>query len=110
MLLIAETGAHDLVWSVGYLIMNLQFRKQTPPLDRKLPACLTQVAIASHVLAGQYGQFRFFSASGMVPSPGPHTPMPMGSSGSACEDKIYHWYAFTNGMIHNWYRFTVQSV
>ena len=24
--------------------------------------------------------------------------------------KIYHWYAFTNGMIHNWYCFTVQSV
>ena len=31
MLLIAETGAHDLVWSVGYLIMNLQFRKQRFP-------------------------------------------------------------------------------
>ena len=24
--------------------------------------------------------------------------------------KIYHWYAFTNGLIHNWYCFTVQSV
>ena len=24
--------------------------------------------------------------------------------------KIYHWYAFTNGTIHNWYGFTVQSV
>ena len=31
MLLIAETGAHDLVWSVGYIIMNLQFRKQRLP-------------------------------------------------------------------------------
>ena len=31
MLLIAETEAHDLVWSVGYLIMNLQFRKQRLP-------------------------------------------------------------------------------
>ena len=28
MLLVAETGAHDLVWSIGYIIMNLQFRKQ----------------------------------------------------------------------------------
>ena len=24
--------------------------------------------------------------------------------------KTYHWYAFTNGTIHNWYCFTVQSV
>ena len=24
--------------------------------------------------------------------------------------KTYHWYAFTNGWIYNWYRFTVQSV
>ena len=31
MLLVAETGAHDLVWSVGYIIMNLQFRKQRLP-------------------------------------------------------------------------------
>ena len=28
MLLVAETGARDLVWSIGYIIMNLQFRKQ----------------------------------------------------------------------------------
>ena len=27
-LLVAETGAYDLVWSIGYIIMNLQFRKQ----------------------------------------------------------------------------------
>ena len=24
--------------------------------------------------------------------------------------KIYHWYVFTNGMIHNWSCFTAQSV
>ena len=33
MLLVAETGAHDLVWSIGYIIMNLQFRKTTAPMD-----------------------------------------------------------------------------
>ena len=31
LLLIAETGAHDLVWSVAYLIMNMHFRKQRLP-------------------------------------------------------------------------------
>ena len=33
MLLVAETGAHDLVWSVGYIMMNSQFRETKAPVD-----------------------------------------------------------------------------
>ena len=110
MLLVAETGAHDIVWSVGYIIMNLQFRKQRLPWieeylcawPRWLSLATLQLAfMAFFVLLALPDWFRRYTYFLQSQWEG-YTQLKL--------PKIHQWYPFTIGQIYHWKSFTVQSV
>ncbi|OLQ10155.1 hypothetical protein AK812_SmicGene6200 [Symbiodinium microadriaticum] len=110
MLLIAETGAHDLVWSIGYIIMNLQFKKQHLPwIEDYLHAWLRWLSLATFLLASM-ALFALSSLLEWFRLLVHVLQMQWEDYAQLMKTKIYHWYAFTNGLIHNWYCFTAQSV
>ena len=109
MLLVAETCSHDLVWSVGYIIMNLQFRKQRLPWIEDYLCAPRWLSLATPQLASM--AFIVFSALLKWSRLYVHVLHGNGEGyAQLALSKTYHWYAFTNGWIYNWYGFTAQSV